>query len=137
MAMPDLWRGLRCRPSKATSRTSPCSLVAVTEQTGPRGEVVQSVYVETALDIVENHFVALTLAPDSGEIMLLAVHPGYQNHDIGTTLNLHALQAMKDAGMIRAEVGTGGDPAHAPARRAYEKAGFDIAQPKVTYYKNL
>ncbi|MBT4097360.1 MAG: GNAT family N-acetyltransferase, partial [Gemmatimonadetes bacterium] len=34
-------------------------------------------------------------------------------------------------------VGTGLDDAHAPARRAYERAGFDIAQQDVTYYKKL
>lgn len=71
-----------------------------------------------------------------GEIELLAVHPAYQNHEIGTTLNNHALDAMRAAGMIKAEVGTGGDPAHAPARRAYEKAGF-TGLPLVRYYQKL
>ena len=36
-----------------------------------------------------------------------------------------------------AALGTGGDPSHAPARRACEKAGFDRAIPGVTYYKGL
>ena len=33
-------------------------------------------------------------------------------------------------------VGTGGDPGHAPARRAYEQAGF-TALPIVNYVKKL
>jgi hypothetical protein len=32
---------------------------------------------------------------------------------------------------------TGGDPSHAPARRAYEKAGFGPAIPSVSLYKLL
>ena len=34
-------------------------------------------------------------------------------------------------------VGTGGDPSHAPARRAYEKAGFGPAIPSLYYYRAL
>jgi hypothetical protein len=36
-----------------------------------------------------------------------------------------------------ATVGTGGDPSHAPARRAYEKAGFDREIPSVWMYRPL
>jgi hypothetical protein len=36
---------------------------------------------------------------------------------------------MKEAGMQVATVSTGGDPSHAPARRAYEKAGFTASIP--------
>jgi hypothetical protein len=43
---------------------------------------------------------------------------------------------MKENGMKLAVVGTGGDPGHAPARRAYEKAGY-TAMPAVRYYKEL
>jgi GNAT superfamily N-acetyltransferase len=71
-----------------------------------------------------------------GEVQLLAVHPGYQNHGIGTQLNLFALQKLKDGGMKLAVVGTGGDEGHAPARRSYEKAGY-TGLPLVRYYKNL
>jgi GNAT superfamily N-acetyltransferase len=71
-----------------------------------------------------------------GEIQLLAVHPDFQNQGIGTELNLVALAKMKESGMKLAEVGTGGDPGHAPARRSYEKAGF-TALPLVRYYKDL
>ncbi|MCR9112621.1 MAG: succinyl-CoA synthetase subunit beta [Rhodobacteraceae bacterium] len=48
----------------------------VTEQTGPRGEVVSTVYIETALDIVDSRFMALALDPESGAVMLLASAAG-------------------------------------------------------------
>lgn len=72
----------------------------------------------------------------TGEVQLLAVHPQYQNHGIGTELNMFALQKMKENGMKVAVVGTGGDKSHAPARRSYEKAGY-IALPLVRYYRDL
>ncbi len=68
--------------------------------------------------------IELNVEPSVGEIQLLAVHPGHQNHGIGTALNTFALGEMKDAGMKLAVVGTGGDLGHAPARRSLQKAGF-------------
>jgi hypothetical protein len=44
---------------------------------------------------------------------------------------------MKEFGMALATVGTGADPSHAPARRAYEKAGFGAALPSVSLYRLL
>jgi N-acetylglutamate synthase-like GNAT family acetyltransferase len=72
----------------------------------------------------------------SGEVMLLAVHPDYQNDGIGTALNEFALDKMREAGMRLAVVGTGGDASHAPARRSYEKAGY-TGLPLVRYYQKL
>jgi GNAT superfamily N-acetyltransferase len=71
-----------------------------------------------------------------GEVQLLAVHPEYQNHGIGTELNLFALQKFRESGMKLAVVGTGGDEGHAPARRSYEKAGY-TGLPAVRYYQEL
>lgn len=83
-------------------------------------------------------FVAYELNDDSkiGEVQLLAVHPDYQNHGIGTQLNILVLQKMKENGMNLAVVGTGGDEGHAPARKSYEKAGY-TGLPLVRYYKAL
>ena len=72
----------------------------------------------------------------TGEVILLAVHPEYQNRGIGTELNNFALEKMKESGMTLAKVETGGDPSHAPARRSYEKAGY-TALPLVRYFKDL
>ena len=71
-----------------------------------------------------------------GEIEFLAVHPDYQNDGVGTHLNDFALGKMREAGMQLAVVGTGGDESHAPARRAYEKAGF-VPLPNVWYVQKL
>lgn len=72
----------------------------------------------------------------SGEIQFLVVHPDYQNDGVGSQLNEFVLDKMRSAGMKLAVVGTGGDDAHAPARRAYEKSGF-VPLPNVWYFKNL
>jgi ribosomal protein S18 acetylase RimI-like enzyme len=72
----------------------------------------------------------------TGEVLLLAVHPDYQNLGIGTELNNHALARMAECGMAMAKVETGGDPAHAPARRSYEKAGY-TGLPLVRYFQDL
>ena len=81
-------------------------------------------------------FLAYELKGDTGEVFLLAVHPDYQNQGIGTELNLVALEQMTTAGMKLAEVGTGGEEGHAPARQSYEKAGY-TALPLMRYYKAL
>lgn len=84
-------------------------------------------------------FVALSLDEEKkiGEIGLNAVHPSYAGRGVGTRLYEFAIDIMRDAGMVVATVGTGADPSHAPARRAYEKAGFGKGIPSVWLYKLL
>jgi ribosomal protein S18 acetylase RimI-like enzyme len=72
-----------------------------------------------------------------GEITLNAVHPDHSGRGLGTALYDHALAALKAAGMELATVGTGGDRSHAPARRAYEKAGFIVGLPSIYLYQRL
>jgi GNAT superfamily N-acetyltransferase len=74
--------------------------------------------------------------PCSGEIEMIAVDPDHQRHGIGDRLIAHALDGMRRAGLRLAVVATGGDPGHAPARAAYEKAGF-TGLPLVRYYQAL
>ncbi len=83
-------------------------------------------------------FVAVRLHPDSkmGEIYMIAVDPDFQRRGIGTALINFAFDWMKSAGMSVAMVETGGDPGHSPARRTYEKAGFDLL-PIARYFKKL
>lgn len=66
-----------------------------------------------------------------------AVHPNYQGRGIASRLYQQMLDDMRAKGMRAARVYTGGDPAHAPARRAYEKAGFDMALPTIDYFRFL
>ena len=49
----------------------------------------------------------------------------------------YAVEQLRTAGMRVAEVGTGGDPSHAPARKAYAKAGFGPGIPSVYLYQEL
>lgn len=72
-----------------------------------------------------------------GEVTLNAVDPDHGGQGIGTALYEHALGALKAAGMEVATVGTGGDDSHAPARRAYEKVGFDRVLPTIWMYRTL
>jgi GNAT superfamily N-acetyltransferase len=80
--------------------------------------------------------VAVRADPDSVEIEMIAVDPDQQNRGIGSALLGCALDWAGAAGVRLVQLGTGGDPGHAPARRAYEKAGF-TPLPLVRYYKEL
>ena len=66
-----------------------------------------------------------------------AIHPDFQSMGIGTQMYEHAFEYMRSLGVRYVKVFTGGDPSHAPARRAYEKAGFDRKVPHVEYYREL
>ncbi len=84
-------------------------------------------------------FVSYTLdaATRTGEIGLNAVRPDRAGRGIGAAMYGQVLALMRQAGAAVAAVSTGGDPSHAPARRAYEKAGFGPALPSVTLYRTL
>jgi ribosomal protein S18 acetylase RimI-like enzyme len=71
-----------------------------------------------------------------GEIYMIAVDPDYQRRGIAMALTDFAVDRMKEAGMEIAMVETGGDPGHAPARAAYQKAGFR-ALPLARYFRKL
>ncbi len=66
-----------------------------------------------------------------GEIGLNAIDPDFSGKGNGTRMYNFALDTMKQAGMKVATVATGGDPAHLPARKAYQKAGFTVEIPSV------
>ena len=60
-----------------------------------------------------------------GAIHYNAVSTGFQGHGVGTTQVERVLEIFRDAGLKIACVGTGLNEGHAPARRMYEKAGFE------------
>jgi ribosomal protein S18 acetylase RimI-like enzyme len=84
-------------------------------------------------------FVSFTIdtATHAGEIGLNAVHPDYAGKGLGTWMYQQVMALMKARGAAVVTVGTGNDPSHAAARRAYEKAGFGAAIPSVYLYKRL
>lgn len=87
-------------------------------------------------NVVGFTIVKLDPGGQAGEIFFLVVHPEHQNQGIGTALTQFGLGKIRAAGMRYAHVGTGGDPAHAPARAVYEKFGFR-ALPNTLYYLDL
>ena len=66
-----------------------------------------------------------------------AVAPEAQGKGVGSAQYQECLRRMREAGMVYATVHTGLDPAHAPARRAYEKVGFEAIRPHVEYFMEL
>lgn len=68
---------------------------------------------------------ALDGARKVGTIHYNAVDPRFQGRGVGTAQVKHVLGIFREAGMRIACVGTGLNEGHAPARRMYEKAGFE------------
>lgn len=83
-------------------------------------------------------WVCTRLHPDDrmSEIYVLAVDPDHQHKGVGQALMHHSFERGRKAGMTMVLVETGDDPGHAPARRAYEAAGFE-RWPVARYFKDL
>ena len=72
-----------------------------------------------------------------GEIGNNAVDPDCQGCGIGSAQYAYVLTLFREEGMAYAMVGTGLDEAHAPARAAYERVGFELMIPMGGYYRKL
>ena len=83
-------------------------------------------------------YVGIKLHPEDsmGEVHIIAVDPDHQRRGVGAALTAFALEHMRQAGLSIAMVETGGDEGHAPARRAYESAGFTL-WPVARYFREL
>ena len=71
-----------------------------------------------------------------GVIDIVGVDPDYQRRGISSRLTEVAVEHMRSQGMDIAVVETGGDIGHAPARAAYEAAGFTLL-PIARYFRLL
>jgi ribosomal protein S18 acetylase RimI-like enzyme len=71
-------------------------------------------------------FVAWNVNTDrrQGEIYLLAVDATARGQHVGSKLCTYAIEQMNAEGIFAVQIGTGGDPFHAPARALYESLGF-------------
>nr|MDT0656411.1 GNAT family N-acetyltransferase [Micromonospora sp. DSM 115978] len=72
----------------------------------------------------------------NGTVTIVAVTARHRRHGVGTALCEHAFNRMRDHGTEVVEIGTGGDPFHAPARRMYERLGC-TPFPTTYYYRQL
>ena len=92
--------------------------------------------------VAEDHpvgFVAVALNAfheRMGWIEIIGVDPDYQRRGISSRLTEFAIDHMRRHGMDIAVVETGGDPGHAPARAAYDSAGF-TPLPVTRYFRLL
>jgi GNAT superfamily N-acetyltransferase len=71
-----------------------------------------------------------------GVIDIIGVDPDYQRRGVSRRLTESATEHMRSRGLDIAVVETGGDPGHAPARAAYETAGFTLL-PIARYFRLL
>ena len=72
-----------------------------------------------------------------GTISNNAVSSEFRGKGIGTRQYEFIFEKLKSLGATAVKVTTGLDDAHAPARRAYEKAGFCSNTKSITYFKKL
>lgn len=72
----------------------------------------------------------------NGSITHVAVSAEHRRHHAATALCEHAFAEMRAHGAEVAEIGTGGDPFHAPARALYESLGCTML-PIAVYYRQL
>ncbi len=72
-----------------------------------------------------------------GTILNNAVDPASQKKGIGTAQIKQVLEIFRREGMRLATVVTGLGPGYSPARRMYEKCGFEPIMDSVTYYARL
>lgn len=81
--------------------------------------------------------VSLDEAKRVGRIGNNAVDPTIRGRGIGGRQYDFVKQHLRERGALAVAVMTGLDDAHAPARRAYEKAGFELNLPSVNYFQKL
>ena len=72
----------------------------------------------------------------NGTVTILAVSAEHRRRRVGTALCEHAFGEMRTRGAEVVEIGTGGDPFHAPARALYERLGCTML-PVAVYYRQL
>jgi len=82
-------------------------------------------------------FYVIDDAKKVGTIEENAVNPKFRALGIAQKMYDFVFDKMRQEGMVCAMVSTGLDEAHAPTRRAYEKAGFDRSLTSVRYYREL
>ena len=82
-------------------------------------------------------FIFFGMRGKTGIICNNAKDPDSEERGVAQEMYAAVLEKFRAAGMTVATVSTGLDSAHAPARNAYEKAGFKARMDKTVYYMKL
>lgn len=82
-------------------------------------------------------FASYLVEGEVGSLKDNAVAKSARGQGVATALYEAVFDKLRAAECTVVRVGTGLDEAHAPARRAYEKAGFEVGLSSITYYKKL
>ena len=82
-------------------------------------------------------FITYSIAGVFGEICNNGALTATGLKGIGQTMYKYVMEEFRNAGVKVVKVTTGLDWAHAPARRAYERAGFKKHLDSTTYYMEL
>lgn len=72
-----------------------------------------------------------------GVVGLNGVSDAFKGRGLGFVMQNCIVREMMAQGIVYSKVLTGLDDGHAPARRTYEKSGFDRSIPTTTYYMEL
>ncbi len=72
-----------------------------------------------------------------GTICNNAIDPEFQGKGLGSMMYDFILELFRKEGMTAAAVATMDEDAYLPARKAYEKAGFNKKLKRLTYYREL
>ncbi len=91
----------------------------------------------TKLDGKVVGFISYRVTGAFAEILGNAVAPACQGMGLGKAQYKFVFDRMREEGAEYVHVTTGGDDGHAPARRAYEAAGFRAYTPSWTYRMKL
>ena len=98
-------------------------------------------FIVTEVDGVVAGFATYRTAADCGTLYGIlgynAVDNDYKGRGIAGKQYATLFDRMKGEGCVAAKVHTGLDEMHAPARRAYEKSGFELNLPTIMYYRKL
>ena len=89
------------------------------------------------LDGVICGFASYRIDGKTGVVGHNAVMPEYKGRGIAGKLYERVFEAFREHGCTMATVLTGLDDGHAPARKAYQKMGFEVGLPSIRYYKKL
>lgn len=82
-------------------------------------------------------FIGWRVSGHNGRIGFNAVAPKFRGHGFAGRMHAYVMAEMKKEGFDYVQVHTGLDDAHAPARSAYLKSGFEKGLPCMTFYRTL